>query len=101
MFFVVQESVLDGSCNIDKISSPSIPYVTMSAFQVPKGICDAMDGMVRRFWWKPRSESSKYFVPAAWSSLCKPLVEGGLGFRCFYNLNQALLSKLAWWVLSD
>ena len=36
----------------------------------------------------------------AWSSLCKPKRDGGLGFRKFANFNLALLAKLAWWILT-
>jgi hypothetical protein len=36
----------------------------------------------------------------AWSKLCKPLSEGGLGFRSFESFNEAMIAKLAWWVLS-
>jgi len=39
-------------------------------------------------------------MPIAWSLLCWPPKEGGLGFRKFWDFNQALLSKLAWWILS-
>ncbi|KAL0009548.1 hypothetical protein SO802_011050 [Lithocarpus litseifolius] len=34
------------------------------------------------------------------SSLCWPQKESALGFRKFWNFNQALLFKLGWWILS-
>jgi hypothetical protein len=37
----------------------------------------------------------------AWSSICQPLANGGLGFRSFESFNEAIIAKLAWWVLSD
>ena len=42
-----------GRATLIKSVAEASPMYTMSAFQVPKGICDAMDGIVRRFWWKP------------------------------------------------
>ena len=72
----------------------------MAAFQLPKSLCEDMDSVVRRFWWNPKKDASNYFSPKAWEVLCKPLKEGGLGFRSFSNINAAMLAKLAWWVLS-
>ena len=36
----------------------------------------------------------------AWDNLCRPKDEDGLGFKKFEKMNQALVSKLGWWILS-
>ena len=41
-----------------------------------------------------------YYAPVSWKKLCTPKNEGGLGFRCFWSLDQVSLAKLAWWVLT-
>ncbi|XP_030923696.1 uncharacterized protein LOC115950621 [Quercus lobata] len=71
----------------------------MIDFQFPKNLCEQLDAIVCRFWWNPKSKSGPYWTPISWSSSCRPQKEGGLGFRKFRDFNQALLSKLAWWVL--
>ena len=35
----------------------------------------------------------------SWDSLCRPKDEGGLDFRKSKAFNQALLAKIAWWVV--
>ena len=60
-----------------------------------------LDAILRKFWWIPRTEGNSFFTPIAWSSLCKPFSDGGLGFRKFERFNEAMLSKLAWWILSN
>ncbi|KAF3956171.1 hypothetical protein CMV_018682 [Castanea mollissima] len=72
---------------------------SMSVLQVPKGLCDQLDAIVRRFWWNPKFNKGSYSNPIAWDLLYWPLKEGGLGFRKFWEFNQALLAKLAWWLL--
>ena len=73
----------------------------MSTIQFPKALCEQLDGVIRRFWWNPKSWEGQYLTPMAWSSLCWPQKKGGLGFRKAWDFNQALLSKLAWWTLSE
>jgi hypothetical protein len=57
--------------------------------------------MVRKFWWNPSKDGNRFFTPLAWTSLCKPICDGGLGFRFFQTANEAFIAKLAWWVLSS
>ena len=79
----------------------AIPTYSMSAILFPKGLCDQLDASVHRFWWSPKSKAGSYWTPMSWSSLCWPQKEGGLGFRKFWDFNQALLPKLGWWILSE
>ena len=72
----------------------------MATLQFPKNLCDQLDLMVRRFWWNPKIESGHFWTPIAWSTLYISQKEGGLCFRNFWNFNQAILSKIAWWILS-
>ena len=89
-----------GRATMIKLVAQSIPIYPMAAFQLPKRLCEDMDSIVRRFWWNPKKDASNYFSPKTWEVICRPLKEGRLGFRSFYNINAAMLAKLAWWVLS-
>ena len=89
-----------GRATLIKSVAQAIPTYSMSATLLPKGLSDQLDASVHRFWWRPKSNASSYWSPMSWSSLCLPQKEGGLGFRKFWDFNQALLSKLGWWILS-
>uniref|UniRef100_A0A803QPG7 Reverse transcriptase domain-containing protein n=1 Tax=Cannabis sativa TaxID=3483 RepID=A0A803QPG7_CANSA len=45
-------------------------------------------------------EKDRYLALARWEKLCKPTVQGGLGFRKLEDMNKALLAKLAWQFVS-
>jgi hypothetical protein len=89
-----------GRATLIKSVAMAIPSYSMAAFQLPKSLYKDMDSCVKRFWWAPKKEAPHYYAPTAWKNICTPVQEGGLGFRTFWNLNQACLAKLAWWVLS-
>uniref|UniRef100_A0A2N9FKX2 RNase H type-1 domain-containing protein n=1 Tax=Fagus sylvatica TaxID=28930 RepID=A0A2N9FKX2_FAGSY len=90
-----------GRATLIKSVAQVTPIYGMSAFKFPKGLCEEMDAIVRKFWWNPRTVGNKFFTPKAWADLCSPLSEGGLGFRKFESFNEAMIAKLAWWVLSE
>ena len=60
----------------------AIPTYAMSCFLLPKGLCDEIEGMMRRFWWGQRDQESK-IAWVSWNNLCKSKLKGAMGFRNF------------------
>ncbi|CAN1163341.1 Uncharacterized mitochondrial protein AtMg00310 [Linum perenne] len=59
-----------------------------------------MDQVLVNFWWS-RDNSSKKIHWLAANELRKPVADGGLGFRSFYDFNLAFTAKLAWKILTQ
>ena len=89
-----------GRATLIKFMAQSIPTYTMATLQFPRKLCDQLDSVIRRFWWNPKTEPGHFWTPIAWSALCRSQKDGSLGFRNSWDFNQAMLSKLAWWILS-
>ena len=75
-----------------------IPTYAISTFNIPKKVCDKMDAITRRFWWKQKEREGKFLALKTWDKHCVPKAAGSLGFRKFKDINNALLEKLAWMV---
>ena len=90
-----------GRGTLIKSVAQTIPTYHMSTIQFPKALCEQLDAVIKWFRWNPKSREGHYLTPMAWSSLCWPQKEGGLGFRKAWDFNQALVSKLAWWTLLE
>ncbi|XP_074311352.1 uncharacterized protein LOC141647161 [Silene latifolia] len=66
-------------------------------FVLPKGVLDRVDAICRSFLWEGSTEYSK--APrVAWTKVCVPKKEGGLGLKQSVNWNSALVGKLVWWI---
>ena len=75
-----------------KVVAQAIPTYTMSCFQLPKGLCDEIESMMKRFWWGQRGQESKV-AWLSWKKLCKSKLKGGMGFRNLQAFNLAMLAK--------
>ena len=72
----------------------------MSSFNILNKVCEKLDSLTKRFWWKPNQREGKFLAWKAWDELCYPRNIGGLGFKKAKNTNFALLAKLAWMIAS-
>ncbi|XP_021839984.1 uncharacterized protein [Spinacia oleracea] len=79
---------------INSVLVASITHV-LSVFLIPKSICDRIDSLCLRFWWRS-SAASKGMAMVSSSLLHFPKGMGGLGVRKISTFNQALLAKTAW-----
>ncbi|WZY72848.1 hypothetical protein YC2023_005088 [Brassica napus] len=72
----------------------------VSAFMLPNGCISSIEALCTRFLWSGNTEK-KGIAKIAWSTVCLPKEEGGLGVRSIRVWNQVLGLKLIWRLLSN
>lgn len=72
----------------------------ISAFILPKGCIKSIESLCSRFLWSGNIEK-RSIAKVAWTTVCLPKDEGGLGLRSFTVWNQVLCLKFIWILLSN
>ncbi|KAG7585557.1 Reverse transcriptase domain [Arabidopsis thaliana x Arabidopsis arenosa] len=72
----------------------------ISTFKIPRGCIREIESLCSRFLWSGGTENS-HKANVAWSKVCLPKSEGGLGLRRFTEWNTTLSLKLIWLLFSN
>ncbi|KAL2225018.1 UNVERIFIED_CONTAM: hypothetical protein Sindi_3031200, partial [Sesamum indicum] len=80
-----------GRVQIIKSVLMSLSLYWASEFILPKRVTNEIEKRRRNFLWKGSTNSG--YAKVAWKELCRPMDEGGLGFKDITTLNRALMTK--------
>ncbi len=76
----------------------NIPLYLFSIFRAPKWVTSRIEVLRRDFFWKGNAEALGWGRLVAWGKVCRTNKEGGLGILDLSLMNEALLCKW-WWKL--
>ncbi|KAL9686686.1 hypothetical protein QQ045_031079 [Rhodiola kirilowii] len=72
----------------------AIPIYALSCFKLPLSLYHRLFSIVAKYWWNDAKEK-RYISWLSKEKLCRPKFEGGMGFKLFEYVNDALLVKQA------
>jgi hypothetical protein len=83
-----------------KSVSQAIPIFSMACFHLPRGLCQHINSLLRKFWWGSR-DSERKTCWVSWKEMCKPKHKVGLEFRDIELFNLTLMARQGWRMLQN
>jgi hypothetical protein len=84
-----------------KLVANDIPSYLMSLFLLPKSLCLEINSVLRKFWWGFPQDKKHYLSFLSWEKICQPKALRGLGICSMEFINNSLLARLGWKMLSN
>lgn len=84
-----------------KTTFEASPLHSMQVFLWSSGLAAKLDKLSRDFFWGFKNDGQRHLYLKAWSQLCLPKKDGGLGLRRFHHINLAFVSKIGWQLISS
>ena len=78
----------------------AIPTYTMGCFKIPIGLCNEIEGLIKKFWWGQRGDRRRIHW-VKWEDMTRSKTIGGMGFRELALHNDSFLAKQAWRLLHN
>ncbi|KAH9647730.1 putative ribonuclease H protein [Citrus sinensis] len=78
----------------------AIPIYAMQTTCLPSRVKNKADQACRQFIWNGTTTGRK-LSQVGWNTICKQKISGGLGFKNLEIMNQALLMKIYWGLISS
>lgn len=74
-----------------KTVAQALPKYAMGVFLLPLNLCQDLEKMMCKFWWKTNSKKDRGIHWLSWSNMSKKKTLGGMGFRSVrdFNIRQA------------
>ena len=91
---------LAGRITLTQSALQAIPIYAMQTTNLPASIKAKIDQVCRRFLWSGNDEMRKMSL-LSWHTICQPKLAGGLGFKRLEVMNEALLLKVAWNLITE
>jgi hypothetical protein len=86
---------------VKSVANAILTYI-MSLFLLPKTLCSAINYGLRKFWWGFPHDKKKHSLSLlSWDNICKLKCLGDLGIWFMASLNNALLARFGWKMVSN
>ncbi|KAL4272206.1 hypothetical protein GQ457_13G013010 [Hibiscus cannabinus] len=98
--WAAQSLSLAGRITLAKSVLQSIPIYVMQATWLPKGVCQEMEKLIRKFVWGGSNDRPGVAL-LPWGTVQRSPAQGGLGLKDLHDQNKAFLMKIGHSLLTD